>query len=75
MYKDVSLQDWNDWKWQMANRITRVEELEQVIQLNPEERKDILLLHAIGFVPPLKSMEFTEDTEGQEAKQSFRKTP
>lgn len=41
MYKDVSLQDWNDWKWQMANRITRVEELEQVIQLNPEERKDI----------------------------------
>ena len=41
MYKNVSLQDWNDWKWQMANRITRVEELEQVIQLNPEERKDI----------------------------------
>ncbi len=43
MYKNVPLQDWNDWKWQMANRITRIEELEQVIKLSPEERKNITM--------------------------------
>lgn len=41
LYKDVTLHDWNDWSWQMANRITRVEELEQLIKLSPEERKNI----------------------------------
>lgn len=43
LYKDVPLHDWNDWRWQMANRITRIEELEQVIRLNAKERKDISL--------------------------------
>ncbi len=41
LYKDVTLHDWNDWNWQIANRITRLEELEQVIKLSPEERKNI----------------------------------
>ncbi len=41
IYKDVKLQEWNDWNWQLANRITRIEELEQVIKLAPEERKNI----------------------------------
>jgi len=43
MYKEISPQNWNDWRWQMANRITRIEELEQVIRLNAKERKDISL--------------------------------
>lgn len=42
-YKNVSSEDWNDWGWQMANRITCIEELEQVIRLKPEERKNINL--------------------------------
>jgi len=41
LYKNVSLEDWNDWKWQMANRIIRIEDLEQVISLTPDERQDI----------------------------------
>ena len=41
LYKDVTLQDWNDWRWQMANRITCIEDLEQVISLTPNERKNI----------------------------------
>lgn len=32
---------WNDWKWQIRNRITSVEDLEEWISLTPEERKAI----------------------------------
>lgn len=29
--------DWNDWQWQMANRITTVEQLSQIIELDDDE--------------------------------------
>jgi lysine 2,3-aminomutase len=32
---------WYDWKWQFKNRITRVEELEKLIQLSETEKQDI----------------------------------
>jgi lysine 2,3-aminomutase len=38
LWKDVKQEDWNDWRWQISNRITTVEELEKVISLNKEER-------------------------------------
>jgi len=28
-WRDVSEQDWNDWRWQMKHRITSVEQLEK----------------------------------------------
>ena len=30
---------WNDWHWQQRERITRLEQLERVIQVTPEERR------------------------------------
>ena len=41
LYKNVTPEDWNDWKWQMANRITSIEDLEQVLSFSPDERQDI----------------------------------
>lgn len=38
IWKDVTDEQWNDWKWQITNRITTVEELEQVINLTNEEK-------------------------------------
>ncbi|MGR6837486.1 lysine 2,3-aminomutase [Syntrophomonas erecta] len=38
---DINLADWNDWKWQMANRISTVAELEQVINLSREEKENL----------------------------------
>lgn len=38
IWKDVTKEQWNDWKWQIANRITTVEELEQIVNLTKEER-------------------------------------
>lgn len=34
-------EEWNDWHWQIANRITDVGKLEQIINLTPEEKKEI----------------------------------
>ena len=32
LWSDVSKEDWNDWHWQIRNRITDVEELSEVIE-------------------------------------------
>jgi len=41
IYKDVNPLDWEDWHWQIKNRICTKEALSQVIQLTPEEEKGI----------------------------------
>lgn len=40
-YKDITEEQWNDWKWQVKNRITTVEELKKIINLTEAEEKDI----------------------------------
>ncbi|XFA99463.1 glutamate 2,3-aminomutase [Candidatus Izemoplasma sp. B36] len=34
--------DWNDWKWQLKNRISTVEQLQKFIKLNKREIDDII---------------------------------
>ncbi|MDI3499764.1 MAG: lysine 2,3-aminomutase [Synergistaceae bacterium] len=41
LWKDVKEEDWNDWRWQLANRITTVKELRQVVPLSEEEASAI----------------------------------
>ena len=41
LWKDVSLEQWNDWHWQVANRITSLEQLKQVIELTTEEEEGV----------------------------------
>ncbi len=41
LWKDVTDAQWNDWHWQIENRITTVEDLKKVINLTPQEEKDI----------------------------------
>jgi len=41
IWKDVSERNWNDWKWQLENRITTLEELGRVIDLTAQEREGI----------------------------------
>lgn len=36
MFKDVSSEEWNDWRWQWQNRIEDVDRLTQVLSLTPE---------------------------------------
>lgn len=41
IWRDVRVEEWNDWRWQLANRITSVEVLKQVISLTEEEEEGI----------------------------------
>ena len=41
LWKDVSPEEWNDWRWQIRNRITTLEQLEQIITLDDEEKAGI----------------------------------
>jgi lysine 2,3-aminomutase len=42
-WPDIPPELWNDWKWQLKNRVTRLEDLESKIHLIPEERAGVLL--------------------------------
>ncbi|MBI1953599.1 MAG: KamA family radical SAM protein [Candidatus Omnitrophica bacterium] len=51
-WRDVSEAEWEDWHWQLRNRLYTVEQLREVIHLTPEEeeavsRKDGRLVMAI----------------------------
>jgi lysine 2,3-aminomutase len=39
VYADVPDEQWNNWRWQLSNRINTVEEFERVIPLTDSERK------------------------------------
>ncbi len=41
LWKDVTEDQWNDWKWQAANRITKLDDLRKIIPLTPEEENGI----------------------------------
>ncbi|MFP4081520.1 MAG: lysine 2,3-aminomutase [Candidatus Aminicenantes bacterium] len=41
LWAHVSAEEWNDWKWQIRNRITSVEQLKQVVELSPEEEREV----------------------------------
>jgi lysine 2,3-aminomutase len=46
LYKDVSEEEWQNWQWQVKNRITSLDELHRVINLTPEEEKGVN--HCLG---------------------------
>jgi lysine 2,3-aminomutase len=39
IYADIPDEKWNNWRWQLSNRINTVEEFEKVIPLTASERK------------------------------------
>jgi lysine 2,3-aminomutase len=41
LWEDVDEAQWNDWHWQLANRVTTVSELGQIINLADEEKEII----------------------------------
>ncbi|WP_352420285.1 lysine 2,3-aminomutase [Proteiniborus sp.] len=59
LWKNVSQDEWDDWKWQVRNRITTVEQLKQVINLTKDEEKDIeetLKKFRMGITPYYASL-------------------
>lgn len=42
-WPEATPEQWNDWKWQLKNRVTSLARLEELIVLTPEERAGVLL--------------------------------
>ncbi len=38
LWADTPAKQWNDWKWQLKNRLTSIDQLEKFIDLTPEEK-------------------------------------
>jgi lysine 2,3-aminomutase len=54
LWKDVTEEQWNDWRWQVRNRITTIEELKKIINLSEEEINGIeksLEILRMGITP------------------------
>ena len=41
LFPNVSDAEWNDWKWQVANRIETLEDLKKYVKLTPEEEEGV----------------------------------
>ena len=41
-WTDVPESTWSDWRWQLRNRVTRLEQLEALVELTEDERQGIL---------------------------------
>jgi lysine 2,3-aminomutase len=42
LWTNVPAKDWNDWIWQLRNRITTLAQLEQLMTLSPDEKEGCL---------------------------------
>ncbi|MGM0689556.1 MAG: KamA family radical SAM protein [Bacillota bacterium] len=42
----ASEEDWQDWKWQMANRISNVEKLEKLFTLSEKQKQDFMTIQS-----------------------------
>ena len=73
-FPEVSDEQWNDWKWQVKNRIETVEELKKHIKLTEEEEvgiRESLKTLRMAITPYYLSLIDTDDPHDPIRKQSI----
>ncbi len=40
-WDDIPADKWNDWRWQLRNRVTSVQQLQQLVELTPTEKEGL----------------------------------
>lgn len=66
LWADVPVEDWNRWRWQMANRLTTVGDLERHMVLTREEKAGCLFANrklALGITPYFFNLLDREDAD------------
>lgn len=66
LWKNVKEEQWNDWHWQVQNRITTVADLKKVINLTKQEEKDIeetLKTFRMGITPYYATLMDPDDSK------------
>ncbi len=74
LWKDVKDEEWQDWKWQIRNRITKLEDLQKLIKLTKEEEDGLKhALHTLrmAITPYYFSLIDTEDPNDPVRKQAI----
>jgi lysine 2,3-aminomutase len=64
LWKDVSDEEWNDWKWQISHRLSEVEDIAQVVSLTDREKEDIRKVQSgfrVGITPYYASLMDPDD--------------
>ncbi|MEG0157121.1 MAG: lysine 2,3-aminomutase [Anaerovoracaceae bacterium] len=64
LWKDVTDEQWNDWHWQVANRLTTVEDIAAVVNLTEKEKEDIAKVmdgFRVGITPYYASLMDPDD--------------
>ncbi len=59
LYKDVTQEEWDDWRWQVRNRITDLETLKKVVNLTEQEEEGVkasLEILRMGITPYYASL-------------------
>lgn len=59
LWKDVTDEQWNDWHWQVANRLNDVDDIKKVLDLTAEEEKNVEKVMAgfrVGITPYYASL-------------------
>jgi lysine 2,3-aminomutase len=66
IFANVPDEKWNDWRWQMANRVNAIEQLEQIIDLTDEERQGLQAegLFRVDITPYFASLLEADDPYG-----------
>lgn len=66
LWTDVPEKDWKDWRWQLRNRLTSLEDLEKYMVLTPNEREGCLFANsklALAITPYFFNLIDREDPE------------
>jgi len=64
LWKGVTDEQWNDWHWQISNRLVTVEQIEQVLNLTAQEKEDITKVMTgfrVGITPYYASLMDPDD--------------
>lgn len=64
-WPDVPAEQWNDWRWQLKNRVTSLDQLERMLKLAPEERAGAILAGSklsLGITPHFFNLIDPEDS-------------
>jgi lysine 2,3-aminomutase len=52
-FAEVPDEKWNDWRWQLSNRLNSVEDFEKVLKLTESERKALGTRASSEWTSPL----------------------
>ena len=71
IYADVPDEKWNDWRWQMANRLNSVDDFEKILKLTESEKKALSTdgLFRVDITPYYASLINPEDGDDPIRKQ------